>query len=201
LKDWAMSTRKWRIIKLDALLDEAESRAEKIILEKRDDISWDELKELSKIIWIWAIKYWYLKKNRETDVIFDWDEFMSFEGNSGPYIQYAYVRAIRILENFWWDFNIKNNWSFENSEEIELVKAISNYNEVLENVAKTNSPHLLCKYSYELTKAFNGFYNNIHILNEEDDEKKIIRLKLVELFSETLKNSFKLLGIEMPNKM
>ena len=201
LKDGAMSTRKWRIIKLDKLLDEAELRAEKIILEKRDDIKWDELRELSKKIWIWAIKYGYLKKSRETDVVFDWDEFMSFEGNSGPYIQYAYVRARRILEIY--EKNISNDiiWNFENSEEIELVKVISSYNEVLENTVKTNSPHLICKYTFELTKAFNSFYNSIHILNETDEAKKIIRLKLVDLFSEVLKDSFKLIGIEMPNKM
>jgi len=82
LKDWTMSSRKGNIIKLDALFDEAEERSEKLILEKRDDIKWEELKELSKIIWVWAIKYWYLKKSRETDVIFDWDEFVTFEWNS-----------------------------------------------------------------------------------------------------------------------
>ena len=201
LKDGAMSTRKGRIIKLDALLDESESRAEKIILEKRDDIKWNELKELSKMIWIWAIKYWYLKKNRETDVIFDWDEFMSFEGNSAPYIQYAYVRSRKILENYWKDIDTEIVWNFENVEETELVKVISNYSEVLESTAKSNSPHILCKYSYELTKAFNSLYNNVHILNEEDEWKKIIRLKLIKLFSEVLKDSFTILGIEMPEKM
>ncbi len=220
LKDWAMSSRKWRIIKLDALLDEAEARAEKIILEKRDDITWEELKKLSKTIWIWAIKYWYLKKSRETDVIFDWDEFVSFEWNSGPYIQYAYVRARRILEN--WvneylfenpndfldrkDINIKeifnnDDWSFENAEEINLLQILNTYSEVKLKTAETNSPHILAKFTYELTKAFNSLYNNVHILNEKDEGKKIIRLKLVDLFSIVLKDSFKILGIDMPEKM
>jgi arginyl-tRNA synthetase len=211
LKDWAMSTRKWRIIKLDKLLDEAELRAKKIILEKRDDINWNELKELSKIIWIWAIKYGYLKKNRETDVVFDWDEFMSFEWNSGPYIQYAYVRSRRILEKSKINFSLfqgeypkeegLEKVYFEYSEEIELIKILSNYKSVLENTTKNNSPHILCKYSFELTKTFNSFYNNVHILNEEDENKKIIRLKLIELFWEVLKDSFKMLGIDMPDKM
>ncbi len=201
LKDGAMSTRKGRIIKLDKLLDEAESRAEKIILTKRDDIKWVELKGLAKKIWIGAIKYGYLKKSRETDVVFDWDEFMSFEWNSWPYIQYAYVRARKILENFDWNFDIISDWNFNHSEEIELVKALSNYTDVLEKTIKINSPHILCKYSYELTKLFNSFYNNIHILNEKDEPKKIMRLKLIDLFSNTLKDSFKMLGIEMPEKM
>jgi arginyl-tRNA synthetase len=93
------------------------------------------------------------------------------------------------------------NFTFENVDEIELIKAISNYKEVIEKTTKTNSPHILCAYSYELTKIFNSFYNNVHILSEEDNNAKINRLKLVELFSEVLKDSFKMLGIEMPNKM
>lgn len=227
LKDWAMSTRKGRIIRLDSLLDEAELRAKNIILEKRDDIQWVELEELAKIIWIWAIKYGYLKKSRDTDVIFDWDEFMTFEWNSGPYIQYAYVRAIRILEKSV-DENVINSkissglpqgkplqcdssdapcgcndyiWLFEYSEEIELIKLINSYDDVLDKTAKTNMPHHLCSFSYELTKAFNSFYNTVHILSEVDEKKKLIRLQLVELFSLVLKDSFKLLGIEMPEKM
>ncbi len=209
LKDGAMSTRKWRIIKLDALLNEAESRAEKIILEKRDDITWEELSNLSKIIWIWAIKYWYLKKSRETDIVFDWDEFMTFEWNSWPYIQYAYVRARRVLEKS--DCNIisptsgecyeKIEGGFDNDNETNLVKIINNYNEVLKEVAEKNMPHILCKYSYELTKAFNAFYNNVWILNEEDENKKILRLQLVNLFSLILKESFEILWIKMPDKM
>ena len=225
LKDWAMSTRKGRIIKLDKLLDEAEQRARKIILEKRDDIDWEELDKISKIIWIGAIKYGYLKKSRETDVVFDWDEFMSFEGNSWPYIQYAYVRAIRIMEkanltvipakagiskntNTFDRFlpsqewqNDKNIWKFELAEEAELVKAISSYKEAKEKTAKNNTPHVLCKYAYDLTKTFNSFYNNVHILNETDEDKKLIRLKLINLFSITLKDCFAVLGIDMPEKM
>jgi arginyl-tRNA synthetase len=71
---------------------------------------------------------------------------------------------------------------FTSSEEIELIKMISKYSEILNNTSKTNSPHILCKYSFELTKVFNSFYNNIHILNEEDENKKINKLRLVELF-------------------
>lgn len=201
-KEWAFSTRKWNIIKLSDLLDESESRAKKIILEKRNDLSEDELSELSKIIWIWAIKYWYLKKNRETDVIFDWDEFMTFEGNSGPYIQYAYVRAFRILENSnCLDFNSEIKSSFQFNEEFDLIKTLSNYKEILENTASKNMPHILCKYAYDLTKSFNSFYNSVHILNETDDDKKYARLKLINLFTIILKDIFSILGIEMPTKM
>jgi len=206
LKDWAMSTRTWKIIKLDVLLDEAEKRAEKIILEKRSDIIWEELKELSKIIWIGAIKYGYLKKSRETDVIFDFDEFISFEWNSGPYIQYAYVRARRILEKSIFEniSDIKLDYSkavFENEEEVKLVKDLWNYREVLEETVNKNMPHILCAYSYSITKSFSSFYNNVHILNEEDENKKIIRLKLIDAFSYIIKDAFEVLWIDMPEKM
>lgn len=201
-KEGAFSTRKWNIIKLSDLLDEAETRAKNIILEKRSDLSDDELNNISKIVWIWAIKYGYLKKNRETDVIFDWDEFMTFEGNSGPYIQYAYVRAIRILENSMETDFSKEIWvNFENSEEFDLIKILSNYKEVLIETSTKNAPHILCKYAYDLTKSFNSFYNSVHILNETDVEKKYARLKLLNLFLLTIKDSFNLLGIDMPNKM
>ena len=201
LKDWAMSTRKGRIIKLDSLLDEAEQRAKKIILEKRDDITWDELDKLSKSIWIWAIKYWYLKKSREIDVIFDWDEFMTFEWNSWPYIQYAYVRAINILKKADVDYKSKTNADFEDQNEVELVKLLSNYKKELIIASSKNTANTICNYAYELTKSFNSFYNSVHIISESDNDKKILRLKLVELFSETLKDSFWLIWIEMPEKM
>lgn len=200
-KQGAFSTRKGNIIKLDKLLDEAESRAKNIILEKRDDLWEEELVELSKIIGIWAIKYGHLKKSRETDMIFDWDEFMTFEGNSGPYIQYAYVRAKRILENYGQKIPYDQCWLFESKEEVELVKSLQNYQIALRKTLDTHMPHHLCAYAYELTKNFNSFYNNVHILNEENEENKILRLQLVDLFAQTLKTSFKILGIQMPERM
>ena len=210
LKDWAMSTRKWRIIKLEALLDEAEDRAKKIILEKRDDIDWEELKKLSKIIGIWAIKYWYLKKNRESDIIFDWDEFMSFEGNSGPYIQYAYVRARRILEKE----GLTNNNSpiipfykgdkqiwFNSDSEIDLAKKIMQFKNILEKSITKNYPHIICEYAYDLTKSFSNFYNNVSVKEEQNEENKKLKLILVDSFANTLKETFDVLGIEMPERM
>ncbi len=200
-KDWIFSTRKWNIIKLDKILDEAENRAKKIILEKRNDLNQEELDELWKIIWIWAIKYWHLKKSRETDSIFDWDEFMSFEWNSGPYIQYAYVRAKKIINNFDWNFNIDTSFEFNAKQEIDLIKKLLDYENIILDTLNSNMPHILCKYCYELTKIFNSFYNNVHILSSQNDQEKIARLKLVDLFCIIIKQCFSLLAIEMPKKM
>ncbi|MDD3302044.1 MAG: arginine--tRNA ligase [Candidatus Gracilibacteria bacterium] len=210
LKDGAMSTRKGRIIKLDTLLDEAESRAKKIILEKRQDFTEEELNEISKVVGIGAIKYGYLKKSRETDVIFDWDEFMTFEGNSGPYIQYAYVRAKRILEKSQ-DFEYKQ--ILENYEEVKdkvkeeslnLIKLLVSYTTkdgILVETAEKNMPHILANYCYELTKAFNAFYNNVEVLGEENIKIKKLALSLTNHFAETIKQAFDILGIDMPEKM
>ena len=201
LKDWPLSTRKWRIIKLDFLLDEAENRAKKIILEKRQDIVWEELDSLAKIIWIWAIKYGYLKKSRENNVVFDWDEFMTFEWNSWPYIQYSYVRALKILQKNDLKLDFENIWNFEFDQETALIKLLSDYENILKESAEKNMPHILCAYIFELTKAFNSFYNSIQILSETDLWKKKLRLLLVKLFSEILKEAMWLLAIDMPEEM
>ena len=206
LKDGAMSTRTWKIIPLDSVLDEAEQRAKNIILEKRTDLSEEELAELSKIIWIGAIKYWYLKKNRESDVIFDWDEFMSFEWNSWPYIQYAYVRARKIIEKSGIslgnaDLHSLHDASFSSQEEMELAKAIMNFHSIIEETAKWNYPHILAGYCYNLTKAFSSFYSNVRVYDEEDADLKTLRVVLVDSFSKTLRKWFWLLWIDMPERM
>ena len=202
LKDGAMSTRTGKIIKLEALLDEAEKRAEKIILEKRDDIQGDELKNLAKIIWIWAIKYGYLKKSRETDVIFDWDEFMSFEWNSGPYIQYAYVRAQKVLKKagFKNDFN-HSTLQYTQVEEKELIKHILDFPWVIAEISQSYYAHTLCLYTYELTKKFSTFYNNVPILTEQDTQLLSSRLILLSNFSRILEECFEILGIPLAQEM
>jgi len=203
LKTWAMSSRKWNIIKLDLLLDEAISRAKDIILQKSTDLNEKEIKEIRAIIWIWAIKYWYLSKSRTTDVIFDWDEFLSFEWNSFPYVAYSYVRAKKIIEKAWlWekDLNIIE-WSFYSNSQINLFKEIYSINEVLFNVYENITHHNLVWYVYNLSKNFSVFYNEINILNEEDISKKKINIKLINLYIWALETIFDILAIKLPNKM
>ena len=204
LKDWAMSSRKWNIIKLDSLLDEAHERAKKIILEKRDDISWEKLEELSEIIWVWAIKYWYLSKSRTSDMIFDWDEFMTFEWNSGPFVSYAYVRSLNILKNSKIELAEiinSNSWEFTHQTEVDLFKELCEFNQVLLDVSKNYLPHNLVNYTFNLTKKFNWFYNEVNVINEENLENKLLKLKLVYTFNEILKTSFDILAIKLPTEM
>ncbi len=200
LKDGAMSTRKWKIIKLENLLDESEKRASEIIIEKRDDISWSDLELLSKQIWVWAIKYGYLKKSRESDSVFDWDEFMSFEWNSGPYIQYAYVRAQKILTSSNWQKDFKD-LEYNKTEEKALIQHILWFSQLIDDLTTSYHPHVLCQYVYEMTKKFSAFYNNVQILSEENAQLKKSRLALLFGFSQILEESFEILGIPLPKKM
>lgn len=200
LKDGAMSTRKWKIIKLEKLLDESEKRAWDIIREKRNDVSHEKLRELSKIIWIGAIKYGYLKKSRTSDSIFDWDEYMSFDWNSGPYIQYAYVRAQKILNKS--EVNIDfENLSFQMSEEITLLKHILEFKKIIDDMSRDYYPHILCQYVYDMTKKFSSFYNNVQILSEANEQLKLSRLALLAWFTSILEESFEILGIPLPDEM
>ena len=202
LEDGAMSTRKWKIIKLEELLDKAKEKAKEIILEKRSDIEKNELEKLSEIIWIWAIKYEYLRKNRELDITFKWDEFMTFEWNSAPYIMYAYTRWKSILEKSLIDISENINiFLFEQTEEFELIKKLWEYKEIIEKTVKDNYPHILANYIYELTKIFNSFYANIDVLWEKNKDRKLSKLALIKKTTDTIKDWFKILWINLPTKM
>lgn len=205
LKTWAMSTRKGNIIKLEDLLDEAVDRAKKILLEKNPEASEKDLKEISEIIWIWAIKYWYLSKSRTTDMIFDWDEFMTFEWNSFPYVAYSYVRALRVAEKSWVSLETIKSWKinekFSSSEQVLLYKEISALNENLIGVSENITYHNLVWYAYNLAKSFSAFYNSVNILWEENFDKKILNLKLINSYIETQKLVFEVLAIKLPTKM
>lgn len=205
LKTWAMSTRKWNIIKLEDLLNEAVDRAKKILLEKNPEVSEKDLKEISEIIWIWAIKYWYLSKSRSTDMIFDWDEFMTFEWNSFPYVAYSYVRALRVLEKSWVSLdNIKSfkvNENFSTPEQVLLYKEIWAFNETMLQASENISHHNIVLYAYNLAKTFSAFYNAVNILWEENEDKKLLNLKLIQKYIETQKLVFEVLAIKLPEKM
>ncbi|NDK09517.1 arginine--tRNA ligase [Candidatus Gracilibacteria bacterium] len=201
LKDGAMSTRKGKIIKLEKLLDEGESKAKEIILQKRDDISEEKITELQKIISLGAIKYGYLKKSREIDVIFDWDEFMTFDGNSGPYIQYAYVRGKKVLEKSK-IVGVSQNLVYSESEEKDLIKKILDYPSIVLKSAETYHAHIICIYLFELTKLFSSFYANVQVIDDSlESSVKNSRLVLVSQFLKIIEEGFEILAIPLPDEM
>ncbi len=200
LKTGAMSTRKGNIIKLQELLAESENRAEAIMRAKRPNISESLLQKNTAIIWVWAIQYGYLKKSRETDSVFDWDEYMSFDGNSGPYIQYSYVRAKKILTESGIQPDFRNI-QFTTSHETQLAQAIWGFSKVVVEAFERYANHLVVQYMYQLTRTFSWFYTNVSILSEPDKQLKNSRLALLAGYMQTIETACEIVGMQLPDEM
>ena len=195
-------TRDGNTIKLSELLDEAINRAANLIKKKQPNLSKKKLIRLSKIIAISAVKYADLSKNRNTNYIFDWDSMLSFEGNTSPYIQYAYTRIISIIKKAKIKINkISEKIYLTKDSEIKLATKILEFEEVILIIEKKGTPHVMCNYLYQLATYFSNFYENCSILFC----KKIItcksRLKLSFLTAKTLKKGLNILGIKILKKM
>lgn len=207
LPEWAMSTRKWNIIRLDSLVEGGFDRVKKILEEKwrTGDKALSD-KDITEIT-IGAIKYSYLSQDRERDVVFTWDKALNFEGNSGPYIQYAYVRAKKIAENLNFDKNFSDEKNNEKNLELSthdktLIKKLAEFEKKIHETLSRYKPHILANYAYELATTFNSFYvHTPKILEEKDENLQNFRLRLVAKTAETLKTTFACLAIEMPTEM
>ena len=197
-------TRTGGTVKLIELLDEAKKRALETVEEKRKDLSKEEKEHIASVIGMSAIKYADLSKNRHSDYIFSFDRMLSFEGNTAPYLLYAYTRCAKLLikaESIVLDWSLCiENYHFHEKEWVVANKLLQ-FNTVICSVAKTGMPHLLCTYLYELATAFSSLYENLSIFSEENDDIKVMRLKLVFLTARTLKTSLSLLGINVLEKM
>ncbi len=201
-----MSSRAGNVIYIDELLDMA-----KAAIKTKIDISrfsTDEVEVISEQVGVGAVKYSILKVGRQTDMAFDIESSVSFDGNSGPYIQYTYARCCSVLAK-------ANNpdlsaaiedWQF-NSEELAIVRWLYRFPEVVAEAALEAAPSHICNYSYELCQRFNAFYNKHTILNLKDahstadDQEVQIRLLITASVSQVLKNALGLLGIASPERM
>ncbi|MFQ1047839.1 arginine--tRNA ligase [Avibacterium paragallinarum] len=196
-------TRSGGTVKLADLLDEAIERADKLISEKSTTLSPEEKAAVVEAVGIGSVKYADLSKNRTTDYVFDWDNMLSFEGNTAPYMQYAYTRIRSIFNKAGIspaqlaDAPIKVVDEKERTLAIKLLQ----FEEAIQQVAKEGSPHILCAYLYELAGVFSSFYEHCPILNNEDESIKLSRLKLALLTEKTLKQGLDLLGIKTVEKM
>ena len=199
LKDGAMSTRKGKTIHLEDVLNEAIERAEKIIEESETtgEMTEKEKREIAQKVGVGAVKYADLKKHYKKDIVFDWDKVLNLKGNSGPYLQYATLRAKSVLETHEGDIDLELNDL--STKERSLVKKITEFNENVEVARRNFTPSTIANYAYELAKAFNGFYNDHPILNSED--KRDQRLAITEATFKTLEKSLDLLGISLPERM
>ncbi|HHF2433920.1 TPA: arginine--tRNA ligase [Haemophilus influenzae] len=190
-------------VKLADLLDEAIERATVLINEKNTNLSNDEKEAVIEAVGIGAVKYADLSKNRTTDYVFDWDNMLSFEGNTAPYMQYAYTRIRSIFNKT--DINstalLAAPLTIKDDKERTLAIKLLQFEEAVQTVGKEGTPHVLCAYLYELAGIFSSFYEHCPILNAEDESIKLSRLKLALLTEKTLKQSLTLLGIKTVEKM
>lgn len=194
-------TRTGGTVKLADLLDEAVERAEKLIAEKNPDLTASEKQAVVEAVAIGAVKYSDLSKNRTTDYVFDWDNMLSFEGNTAPYMQYAYTRVRSIFSRAGIDPNsLTGNIVLTDEKERNLAIKLLQFEEAVTVVAKDGTPHVLCQYLYELAGIFSSFYEACPILNAEESIKQS-RLKLAHLTAKTLKQGLDLLGIKTVEKM
>ncbi len=196
-----MSTRKGTAIALDALLDEAEKRALSVIREKNPDLPHAD--SVAKMVGIGAVKYFDLSHNRKSDIVFEWGKALSFEGNTGPYLQYTHARLKSILRKNANKEIVKHRMfdSWLTPVEHRLVSALLRYPAEIERSLTERSPHMLAAYLYELSSMANEFYHALPVLQEKDESVKSFRLKLVSATAITLKNGLNLLGIEAPEEM
>lgn len=198
-----MKSREGTVVDADELMVEMTDTARTLSEElgKLEGYSDDEKESLYRTIGLGALKYFILKVDPKKRILFDPKESVDFQGNTGPFIQYTYARIQSILRKADFDYS-KNITAIElHEKEKELIKIIENYPEVIQQAAANHSPALIANYTYDLVKEFNSFYQNVSILGEENQDKKIVRVQLSKKVSDIIKSAFSLLGIDVPERM
>jgi len=189
-----MSTRKGNVIWLAEVLDEAVSRAKKLQSEPDD--------KLAEAVGIGALKYNDLRRDPKGDIVFNWDEILNMQGNSGPYLQYTFARATSVIKNQ--DYSLPSDHQ-PNQEEKAVLTLIYRFSEVVLAAGEQYTTHLICNYLFELAQTFNTFYNKHSILTPtlkgDAESIKNFRLALTASVAQVLKNGLNLLGIKAPEKM
>ena len=195
-----MSTREGNVIKLEDLLNEAITRAKEVIETKNPNL--ENKDEIAKKVGVGAIIFNDLSNSRIKDEVFDWDAILNFNGETGPYIQYMYVRTKSILEKIDNIPSLQNiNMDMLNDEtEIEILKHVYNYSNILEYAVEKNEPSILSRYLIELSQKYSSFYNEKHIMCDNKEEQNA-RLYLTKIVGSIIKNGAELLGMEMPERM
>ena len=200
LPEGKMSTREGNIIKLEELLNEAISRAKEIIEQKNPEL--ENKEEVAKKVGIGAVIFNDMSASRIKDEVFDWNTILNFQGETGPYVQYTYVRTKSVLEKAGYlpkieDVKIEN---LCDEYSLTILKLIYNFEDVLIQVTDKNEPSILARYLIDLAKAYSSFYNENKIIVEDKDIQNA-RVYLTYAVSEVLKQGANLLGIQMPEKM
>ncbi|WGH76357.1 arginine--tRNA ligase [Tenacibaculum tangerinum] len=200
-----MKSREGTVVDADDLMAEMTNTARQISQElgKLEGYSKEEKEELYKIIGLGALKYFILKVDPKKRILFDPQASVDFQGNTGPFVQYTYARIQSILRKADFDYSSSLNGVEVNlhEKEKELIKQLELYPEVIQQAASNYSPAVIANYTYDLVKEFNSFYQNVSILGEENQDKKIFRVQLSKKVADTIKSAFNLLGIQVPERM
>ncbi|MBU3027664.1 arginine--tRNA ligase [Zobellia galactanivorans] len=201
-----MKSREGTVVDADDLMDDMTNTAAQISEElgKLEGYSEEEKNSLYKLIGLGALKYYILKVDPKKRILFDPEESVDFQGNTGPFIQYTYARIQSILRKADFDTNVDvamGDIDGLHNKEKELIKQLQLYPETVQLAAENYSPALIANYTYDLVKEFNSFYQQVSILGETDAQKKLLRVQLSKKVSEVIASAFGLLGIDVPERM
>ena len=202
LPNGKMKSREGTVVDADDLMALMVEDAYKTSMElgKFDDMTEEERREIARIVGMGALKYFILKVDARKNMLFNPEESIDFNGNTGPFIQYTYARIRSILRKAPSMTSPASSTSLADKE-IELIQKMSEFGAAVEQAGKDYSPSGIANYCYELTKVFNQFYHDFSILNEPDEQKKAVRLMLAKNVAKIIKNGMGLLGIEVPERM
>ena len=197
-----MKSREGTVVDADDLMDKMVDDAMAMTSDRLEGMTIDEKREVARIIGMGALKYFILKVDPRKNMLFNPEESIDFNGNTGPFIQYTYAR-IRSLQRKAGDNMpaLDVNSVTPNDKEIAIIQRIADFAGVVEEAGRTYSPALIANYTYELAKEFNQFYHDYSILKEEDENLKVFRLELSRTVAGVIKRAFSLLGIEVPERM
>ena len=203
LPNGKMKSREGTVVDADDLIAAmiADARKTSDELGKNADLTEEERQEIARRVGMGALKYFILKVDARKNMLFNPEESIDFNGNTGPFIQYTYARIQSILRKAGEQTAVLPAAYKPSTKEVDLIQKISEYGAAVEQAGKDYSPSGIANYCYELTKAFNQFYHDYSILNADTEEEKLFRLVLARNVGKTLKNGMALLGIEVPERM
>ena len=208
LPNGKMKSREGTVVDADDLMEMMVADAKRTSEEagKFDDMTEEERNEIARIVGMGALKYFILKVDARKNMLFNPEESIDFNGNTGPFIQYTHARIRSILRKAETELGVRNvelgvESAEPNEKEVELIQKMNGYADVVAQAGKDYSPSGIANYCYELTKEFNQFYHDYSILREEDEQKRMFRLVLAKNVAKILKNGMALLGIEVPERM
>ncbi|WP_115089522.1 arginine--tRNA ligase [Pseudomonas wadenswilerensis] len=195
-------TRDGGTVKLIDLLTEAKERAYALVKEKNPELPEADLRAIGEVVGIGAVKYADLSKHRTSDYSFNFELMLNFEGNTAPYLLYAYTRVAGVFRKLGKSFDeVDGQIILQAPQEQDLAARLAQFGEILNNVAEKGTPHVLCAYLYDVAGLFSSFYENCPILGADTPEQQQSRLRLAALTGRTLKQGLELLGLETLERM